>query len=330
MSSFFDRPVDLQSPAKLNLRIKVTGRRADGYHLLSMLNVPVSLCDEIRVVLHQEQKISVKVDGEQSDQDIPLLNDPATNLATRACVLFFERFKIQCGVSLHIRKRIPRGAGLGGGSSNAATLLRFLVSVFDSEIRERCSVGERDRAVQEIALKLGADVPFSLSGGLARVTGIGEIIEALPSEFVDGEQCLLVLPPEHSATAAVFGSLRDVPAERFSDDLILARAFAGQGIVDLEGVWRTIVSLMENDLESLALASHSISATLLQSLRTIPTVRSGMSGSGSALCALSRERGGVTQQDESAIRAIAEPMGARVMRVTLVPGLSIFPLSCSC
>jgi 4-diphosphocytidyl-2-C-methyl-D-erythritol kinase len=150
-------PVLLFAPAKVTLSLRITGRRDDGYHLIDAEMVTVDLHDELEL----RDGDGLEIVGESTD-----LSGGTENLVARALALVGRR----ANVRLH--KRIPPGAGLGGGSSDAAAVLRW--------------AGALDPAQ---AMTIGADVPFCVTGGRARVQGIGELIEPLP--FVDGALTLL-------------------------------------------------------------------------------------------------------------------------------------------
>lgn len=184
----------LLSPAKINLFLHVTGRRSDGYHDLLSLMCPVSLHDIIEFDFHADT-LSIRCDH----PEVPL-NE--SNLAYRAARLFFEQREAVMGipadgVMLSIIKRIPIAAGLGGGSSNAATVLiglnRFFGHPFSLE------------TLKEMGLSIGADVPFFIYGKPAIATGIGEVlspVQSLPQFYV-----ILVNPGVAVSTGAVYKNL---------------------------------------------------------------------------------------------------------------------------
>ncbi|HVM04040.1 MAG TPA: 4-(cytidine 5'-diphospho)-2-C-methyl-D-erythritol kinase [Acidimicrobiales bacterium] len=157
--------------AKLTLTLRVTGRRGDGYHLLDSVMTTIDLAD----VLEFSDGDGVEVVG----ADLP-----ADDLVTRALRAVGRR------AAVRLEKRIPVGGGLGGGSADAAAVLRW--------------AGCSDPAV---AVALGADVPFCLVGGRARVTGVGEVVEPLP--FVEAAYTLLT-PPLHVSTPAVYAAWDDL------------------------------------------------------------------------------------------------------------------------
>jgi 4-diphosphocytidyl-2-C-methyl-D-erythritol kinase len=195
---------DVPAPAKLNLFLHVTGRRADGYHLLQSLFVPIDWAD----TLHFESR----ADGGLTRHDLgPAL--PAEDLCVRAASALQQASGTPLGVDITLDKHVPWGAGLGGGSSDAASTLLALNRLW--------GLGWPRARLVQIGLALGADVPFFLGGGPAFVEGIGERLTPLvlpPLEFV------VVKPPAAIATRDVFThpSLR-----RDTEPVILAGSFEG-------------------------------------------------------------------------------------------------------
>lgn len=163
--------VTIPSPAKLTLTLQITGVRADGYHLIDAEMVTLSLADQLTI---DANRVGLAVTGPFAD-GVPT---DGRNLVTRALRLAERTAHVT------IDKRIPHGGGLGGGSSNAAGVLRWC--------------GFTDLVA---ASAIGADVPFCLVGGRARVTGIGEIVESLP--FVERD-VTLVIPPLQVGTPAAY------------------------------------------------------------------------------------------------------------------------------
>jgi 4-diphosphocytidyl-2-C-methyl-D-erythritol kinase len=165
-------PVTLEAPAKLTLSLRVTGVRDDGYHLIDAEMVTLELSDVLRVL--PAARTSLHVTGPYAD-GIPT---DAGNLVQRALELAGATAEV------HLVKQIPHGGGLGGGSADAAAILRW--------------AGITDPAQ---AVRLGADVPFCVRGGRARVRGIGEIIDELPPVR---RELTLIIPPLVVSTPAVF------------------------------------------------------------------------------------------------------------------------------
>jgi 4-diphosphocytidyl-2-C-methyl-D-erythritol kinase len=175
------------APAKLNLFLHVTGRRADGYHELESLFVLVDLADRVTLELREDGAI-------QRAGDVPGVPESAC-IALAAARKLKEATGTRFGASIGIDKRIPMGAGLGGGSSDAASVLMALNRLW------RTRVDRRDLA--DLGASLGADVPFFLGGGAAFVRGIGE---RLSPASVPRAQVLLLRPDAHVSTGAIFGA----------------------------------------------------------------------------------------------------------------------------
>lgn len=181
--------------AKINLFLRVTGRRPDGYHELDSIFVPVSLSDRITLEVRPASTSSVTLRC-----TVASLGDPLTNLAAIAAHEFMREFGTSAHVMIDLEKTIPAGAGLGGGSSDAGTVLRMLMSMMPQTSRD---ASER---LRKVAVGLGADVPFFLSPRPSRVTGIGERIEAL--DKFPMLHLVIAVPPIEVPTASVFKELR--------------------------------------------------------------------------------------------------------------------------
>jgi len=174
------------SPAKINLFLQVAGKRSDGYHELCTLMCGVSLFDELGFEF-DTQKTSVYC----THPDVP---EDETNLAHKAAVLFFKSAGMQAHVKIGIEKKIPVGAGLGGGSSNAAAVLLTLNRYYNFPFSPP--------ALRRLGLEIGADVPFFLSGKPAFATGIGEKLQEVPD--LEAYHVLLINPGYKVSTAEVY------------------------------------------------------------------------------------------------------------------------------
>ena len=214
------RACSIEAPCKINLHLKIGEKRPDGYHSLESLFASLALADSLRFEVsgrEAECRLSMEWDigpegspasqaqAEQSHQaqqthfeQIP----PEKNLVYRAVSLFRERTGYEAGLGIHLIKRIPPGAGLGGGSSDAASTLLALDKL--------AGTGLGSRELMEMALLLGSDVPFFLKGGSAYVSGRGEIIEPVKSPA--GLWVVLVKPGFSSNTAAAFRLLEEARA----------------------------------------------------------------------------------------------------------------------
>lgn len=160
----------IKNASKINLALDVTGILPNGYHSIESVFQTVGIYDEITISLtDSEINVSCDVPDKLLDSDKIPCDD--RNIAYKAAMLFFEVAQINCGCSIHIVKNIPSQAGMGGGSSDGAAVLFMLNELTDS--------GFSAEKLAEISVKLGADVPFFLTGGTAYVSGIGEKISPI-------------------------------------------------------------------------------------------------------------------------------------------------------
>jgi len=234
----------LPAPAKLNLFLHVLGRRADGYHELQSVLVPIDLADTLDFELRDDGAIERSGD---------LIGDPQLDLAARAAHLLQRQASTALGVSINVEKRIPAGSGMGGGSSDAATTLIALNRLWRLHWpREKLAA---------LSVQLGADVPFFLGAGAAFVEGIGERV--LPVDF-EPAWFAVIKPQVAVATAEIFadpGLTRDTKAtiiSAFSAGLQqFPRALFGAN--DLEAVVRHRVPEVD---AALALLSRHGSARM--------------------------------------------------------------------
>jgi 4-diphosphocytidyl-2-C-methyl-D-erythritol kinase len=239
------------APAKVNLVLRVGPARPDGYHDLRTLMVPLDLGDRVEVrVSARAGAVTCATPGR------PDLHGPH-NLAARAAEAFRRRFGVGRGVAIRIEKRVPVTAGLGGGSSDAAAVLRCLARAFRVRAPE---------ALAEVGLEIGSDVPFFLGPGPAWATSRGERLS--PAEVAPLH--LVLLYPEDPALA-----IRARDAYRWLDD---ARRGAQVPPLGRGRSFRT--SLAGNDLQDPCLAHHPALSPLLGRLREAGAAAAIMSGSG--------------------------------------------------
>lgn len=241
----------LSAPAKINYLLDVTGKRPDGYHDLRMIMQRVDLCDEITLSLTDTSNINVICNSKSAP-------DGPDNIAWKAARALLDRAKSGFGVNIEIKKNIPVAAGLGGGSSDAATVLMGM--------NELLHLGLPDQQLMEIGSTLGADVPFFIFKTTALAEGIGDKFTALPKM----PKCwiLLVNPGIHVSTAWVYRSLQLTTMNELNK---LPKFF--ESIED-------IVSILSNDLESVTIPAFPVIADIKRRLMDLGAVGSMMSGSG--------------------------------------------------
>lgn len=198
----------VQAPAKINLRLKVLGRREDGFHLLSMLNATTTLCDDVQFSITLSEGCRVRV-----EPDCVVQSSNEDNLITRAFYAFWAAFELvtpPIGLDVILSKKIPVGGGLGGGSSDAGATLRFLKDIFGDIIRECLSLSGaqfEDRLMAQ-AVRCGADVPYAYHGGWCWVRGVGERVSSVSSQPLWPGKVVIAVPPKPVATAAFYDLYR--------------------------------------------------------------------------------------------------------------------------
>jgi 4-diphosphocytidyl-2-C-methyl-D-erythritol kinase len=270
---------EVLAPAKVNLRLKVLGRRPDGYHLLSMLNCSTSLCDTVRISFHREVACSVEVS--------PLGVIPTNsgeNLVSKAWRSFWSEFGISepgFGFRCEIEKRIPIGGGLGGGSSDAGAMLRVLRDHFGVALAREFELSDAELSTKlnSAALACGADVPYAVVGGVAVVTGIGDQVTSLSRGTIWDGSVVLMVPPVSVATLAFYEFFRRTrPSISECRDREMSR-FVGSHGGDL-------LSLVENDFEEAVCEMEPSLGEALQRAREIVPRGTALTGSGSVFFSL--------------------------------------------
>ena len=211
--------LSLPAPAKLNLFLHITGRRADGYHLLQTVFQLLDYADEIDLVLREDGVICRK----KGLEHIP----PETDLCVKAANLLKSSSNTSLGVDISIHKKLPIGGGIGGGSSDAATVLRGLNKLW------QC--GYTNQQLAQLGAQLGADVPVFVEGFSAWAEGVGEQL----TPIILKEKWFLVVYPQISvSTAEIFA---DQGLTRDSEPLKIARFLKGKGFDTLSNVFEPIV-----------------------------------------------------------------------------------------
>jgi len=274
------RVVTLDAPAKVNLGLRVLGRRPDGYHLLESVFAPLDLCDTVEVAWTtaptREVRLAVAAEAglEALVRDVPT---DERNLAARAARAFLEAGGLTGRVDIALTKRTPAAAGLGGGSSDAGAVLRALSDLAPG------AVGAAERA--RLALSLGADVPFFLDPRPALVTGIGERTE--PIEGLPRLDLVLANPGVSLDTAAVYAAWDALagaltPPSPGSTMRALSDFLACH---PSDGASRSsrLATLLRNDLEAAAVRLCPPVGRLRRSLEEAGASATAMSGSGATV-----------------------------------------------
>jgi len=243
------------SPAKVNLFLKVLSKRPDGYHNIYSLVDPISLFDLIHIEEHDGNHIIVK-------DDKGVLPEGEQNTVYRAARLIKEKYSVRKGVSIYIEKKIPIGSGLGGPSSNAATVLKALAGMW--------GISVSDREFIDLGKSIGADVPLFLYGKPCIMEGIGDIITPveLPSLWY-----LIVYPNVVLSTREAYSRLKIVLTNN-ENDIKLMGNFKKIG---------DIADSLENDLEQIGMIMCPQIKTIKDLLMKTGALGALMSGSGSSI-----------------------------------------------
>ena len=255
------------SPCKVNLMLNILGKRADGFHELETVMHPVNVCDEI--------SFARSGTGVQLTCSHPELPVDSRNLVFRAATTFLAEAKISAGVKLHLEKKIPMAAGLGGGSGNAATTLLGLNELFGNPLKAA--------QLQTIAASLGSDVPFFLQTKPALAVGRGEQVQSLePFACLRGTAILLVHPGFGISTPWAYKELA-----RFPSALNGERGRAQKLVMALRGSDLAAAGKdFYNSLEAPALEKFPVLALYQEFFREHGAAVSLMSGSGSTTFAI--------------------------------------------
>ncbi|CAN1212387.1 4-(cytidine 5'-diphospho)-2-C-methyl-D-erythritol kinase [Tumidithrix helvetica PCC 7403] len=269
--------ISLKSAAKINLYLEITGNRPDGYHELVMVLQSIDLCDRLDLRTIGSDAIYISCDNEQVPTD-------ETNLAFKAARLMQQNYPGLGGVEIAIAKQVPMGAGLAGGSGNAAAVLVGLDRLWD--------LGLTQSELCDLAAQLGSDIPFCVGGGTALAVGRGEVLSPLPDLQ---NLALVICKPRDLSISTVWayqtfrsqGLLATSPVrDRHNSSQMLA-AIAARDETTPTRVGR----LLYNDLERVVLPAHPRIADLKASLQQQECLGVLMSGSGSTVFAIAQDLG---------------------------------------
>lgn len=255
--------ISARSSAKINLFLKVTGRKPDGYHEISSVMQMVDIFDTLTFSPDPSGELSIKVIGLNAPSD-------GTNLVIKAAEALREWAGVKLGARIGLDKKIPVSAGLGGGSGNAAVALKSLASLW--------GIKAPHLEMERLALSIGADTPFFLNGPCALVTGIGEKIKPVTAR--KSVALLLVKPDFGVSTAEAYKNSKFGFSPFSADDRMVEDAVSGEP--------SRMAPRMVNDLMAWALEAHPELARLKERIEGAnpAPVRVMMSGSGPTLFAL--------------------------------------------
>ena len=265
LSSIPEGVMILEAFAKINWSLDITGVREDGYHLMDMIMQPVSLADE--VTLTPAADLSITTGG------WPPIRADEANLAYRAALALKEASGTPSGVRIHVDKKIPVGAGMGGGSTDAAATLIGLNRLWN--------VGLPETELEKIGLTLGADVPFFIRGGLTRTRGIGEDLESRECKY--NYWLIVIQPCPGLSTGDVFSRWKTGRPENRPDTETALQALE-------EGDLSLLCSHLGNVLQPVSESLRPEIARACSALSGQGAVFAGMTGSGSAVFGVFRSR----------------------------------------
>ena len=273
-----DAAVLVCAPAKLNLSLQVLARRPDGYHEIESLMVPISLHDRLTLSLAAPGRFSLAVSfrgglarggGRQLARDVPADD---RNLVLRAVRLLAARAGVEAGLAIELAKAIPSGAGLGGGSSDAAAALTAAARLW--------GLNWLPQQLADLAAEIGSDIPWFFTNGSGLVGGRGERVVPVPG--IRPLPVVIACPAEGLSTAAVYAAC-EPDAGRRGEAAVLAAALAA-------GRMRQALPLLDNMLEPPARRLAPAVDCLLVEMRRAGAVRPLLTGSGSACFSLCRSR----------------------------------------
>ena len=256
--------------AKINLSLDVTGKRADGYHLVDMIMQTVGIYDTLTVAESDDETddsgaVSLSIEMENGGT----LSAGEDNLICRAVRSMQKEFGIRKEFDIHLIKRIPIAAGMAGGSTDAAAAFRA--------VRDLAAPSVTDEKLAELAAGLGADIPYCIYGGTKRCRGIGEILTEMP----DAPDCSLVIvkPPVGVSTPWCYKTLDQTEITGRPDTEAMIRALDAHDL-------RAVMGSAGNVLEPVTAAAHSEIGEIEEYLRRFKPVRAMMTGSGPTVFAV--------------------------------------------
>jgi len=265
MKSQTPETLRLQSFAKINLGLRILDRRPDGYHNIESVMTPVLPCDEIMLTTSPEISMTCDDSGLACDDG---------NLCMRAAHILRQESGITDGVRIHLQKRIPVGAGLGGGSSDAAAVLRGLCQLWNLKIQQQ--------SLTPLAAQIGSDVPFFLRANSAAVSGRGEAVEYFDLDIP--YWIVIVYPGIHCSTAWAYSEIDKLRKGPHGKESSISNPFKERLVRDLNFPDR-LKSWLKNDFEEIIIRAYPLVEKIRHELYRQGAVFTQLSGSGSSLYA---------------------------------------------
>lgn len=245
----------IKAYAKINIALDVVGKRDDGYHLLKMIMQAIDLYDVIEIEkTHSNIKLKCNKHYVPTDEN---------NLAYKAARLFMEKYSIEGGVDINLIKNIPVSAGLAGGSTDAAAVLKLMNKMFN--------INASNKELEELGVKLGADIPYCINGGTALCEGIGEKITQLKP--FKNQIVVLVKPPFGVSTKEVYKSFDLSKAIYHPKTEEIIEAMKNEDLY-------FVANNMKNLLENVTLKKHRVISNIKYEMKNNGAINSMMSGSG--------------------------------------------------
>jgi 4-diphosphocytidyl-2-C-methyl-D-erythritol kinase len=278
----------LESPAKVNLRLEILKKREDGYHEVRTILQKISLHDTLLFSLKEGQRISIKADH-------PHLPTGKRNLIYQAAQSILEKSDYKAGVRIEIKKKIPLGAGLGGGSSNAATTLKALNQLLKLDLSQR--------ELMEMGLRIGADVPFFFFEGAAIGSGIGERLKKIK---LPGLWYVLIYPNFEVSTRWAY------------QNFVLTRSQFHFNLQKLTRTPEEVSRGLRNDLEEVVSREHSQIGIMKRILCSAGALGASMTGSGPTVFGIFSEERGASEAYRK-VRGIVKKEGWIVLKARSIP-----------
>lgn len=283
------------APAKINLFLDVIRKREDGYHDLGTLFQTIDVGDTVSATLRDDDKITLEY---STPQEYP----KETDLVFRAAVLMQEAYRVLQGVDLYLEKVMPLGAGLGGGSADAAATLRLLNRLWKLNLPYE--------ALEELGTSLGADVPFLVRGGSAFAEGIGEKLTPIePLQLKDGQHLLVATPLDAVPTKDAYAGVPKSGPDRWEAFKSGFRAAAGSAPANGSAIDFALENVF-NSFEISVFPKHPLVEQLKQEMTRLGASSVLMSGSGASVFGVFGSR----SQAESALESL-KPL-SRYLAVT--------------